>query len=173
MAYYRIEKQEMVDLLEGFGFERVPLPDTTEMVYSYILNKPDVRVYLQVYTSIDPRTGCARDRGEDAIRCIFLDTETGKPVGKTARIHRLETWKKNLTNRLRTMVLLAPKLSEVSCPTCGSQMARRKGQFGPFYGCVNFPDCRGVRKEDDYTHIYNDLEEEAVAFLKSRDKWER
>ena len=28
------------------------------------------------------------------------------------------------------------------CPECGSQLKKRKGKFGPFWGCVNYPDCR-------------------------------
>jgi RecB family exonuclease len=28
------------------------------------------------------------------------------------------------------------------CPECGSQLSKRKGKFGPFWGCINYPDCR-------------------------------
>lgn len=35
---------------------------------------------------------------------------------------------------------------EVRCPKCGAEMVRRRGKYGEFYGCSNFPDCRGVRK---------------------------
>lgn len=30
----------------------------------------------------------------------------------------------------------------VICPKCGSEMVRRAGKFGEFYGCSNYPDCR-------------------------------
>lgn len=31
----------------------------------------------------------------------------------------------------------------LSCPNCKSAMRVMQGRFGPFYGCVRFPDCRG------------------------------
>lgn len=35
---------------------------------------------------------------------------------------------------------------EILCPKCGSEMVRRRGKFGEFYGCSDFPRCRGTRK---------------------------
>lgn len=35
---------------------------------------------------------------------------------------------------------------EVCCPSCGAPMVRRKGKFGEFYGCSDFPRCRGTRR---------------------------
>lgn len=31
------------------------------------------------------------------------------------------------------------------CPSCGGQLRERKGKFGAFMGCVNFPECRYTR----------------------------
>lgn len=28
------------------------------------------------------------------------------------------------------------------CPECGGILKKRKGKFGPFWGCVHYPDCR-------------------------------
>ena len=33
-----------------------------------------------------------------------------------------------------------------SCPVCNFPMARRNGPSGPFWGCHQFPRCRGTRK---------------------------
>lgn len=33
----------------------------------------------------------------------------------------------------------------VKCPDCGQPMKSRKGQYGTFWGCVNYPICRGTR----------------------------
>jgi DNA topoisomerase I len=30
------------------------------------------------------------------------------------------------------------------CPKCSSEMKLRFGKFGPFLGCSNYPDCRGI-----------------------------
>ncbi|MFC5775519.1 restriction endonuclease [Ectobacillus antri] len=35
--------------------------------------------------------------------------------------------------------------NEVVCDKCGSEMKIRKGPSGLFYGCTNFPTCRGTK----------------------------
>lgn len=35
---------------------------------------------------------------------------------------------------------------EILCPKCGADMVKRSGMYGEFYGCSNFPRCRGTRK---------------------------
>jgi hypothetical protein len=32
-----------------------------------------------------------------------------------------------------------------SCPQCGGPMRLRSGEFGKFWGCLSYPDCRGKR----------------------------
>jgi ribosomal protein L37AE/L43A len=39
----------------------------------------------------------------------------------------------------------APAVSDVMCPECGSKMVSRKGQFGVFWGCSKYPNCKGTR----------------------------
>ena len=62
------------------------------------------------------------------------------------------TFEQALTER-RTMVLAFAARSAagdaieidplLACPSCGSAMRQLSGAYGPFYGCVRFPDCRG------------------------------
>jgi DNA topoisomerase-1 len=33
---------------------------------------------------------------------------------------------------------------DVRCPECGKPMIRREGRFGPFYGCQDYPACKGI-----------------------------
>ena len=35
---------------------------------------------------------------------------------------------------------------QVSCPLCGNEMVKRKGKYGVFYGCSQYPRCRGTQK---------------------------
>ncbi|MFB6357081.1 MAG: type I DNA topoisomerase [bacterium] len=35
------------------------------------------------------------------------------------------------------------------CPECGSEMNLRKGRWGKFWGCSNYPDCEGTKPVDD------------------------
>jgi hypothetical protein len=32
-----------------------------------------------------------------------------------------------------------------ACPKCNSEMVKRKGTYGMFWGCSRFPDCKGSR----------------------------
>ena len=34
------------------------------------------------------------------------------------------------------------------CPECGSLLKERKGKFGPFIGCTNYPNCRFTRPKE-------------------------
>lgn len=36
--------------------------------------------------------------------------------------------------------------SDVYCPSCDSRMKLRKGKYGPFYGCSNYPQCKQTVK---------------------------
>ena len=36
-------------------------------------------------------------------------------------------------------------VSTPTCPTCAGPMRLRKGKFGDFWGCMNYPACRGTR----------------------------
>lgn len=38
------------------------------------------------------------------------------------------------------------KSKEHKCPVCGLQMVVRNGRYGKFYGCTNFPFCKGTKK---------------------------
>jgi ssDNA-binding Zn-finger/Zn-ribbon topoisomerase 1 len=35
---------------------------------------------------------------------------------------------------------------EGPCPKCGEETVLRSGPYGKFYGCSDFPNCRGTRE---------------------------
>lgn len=37
------------------------------------------------------------------------------------------------------------KYEETLCPECNGKMISRTGKFGVFWGCKNFPNCKGTR----------------------------
>lgn len=39
------------------------------------------------------------------------------------------------------------------CPQCGGILKERKGKYGKFYGCSNYPNCKFVRKIDENHNI--------------------
>lgn len=36
-------------------------------------------------------------------------------------------------------------VQELKCPLCGGAMVRRRSAHGPFWGCRDFPKCKGLR----------------------------
>ena len=34
------------------------------------------------------------------------------------------------------------------CPNCGSPMVIRKGKYGAFVACSNYPECKHIKKEE-------------------------
>jgi restriction system protein len=42
---------------------------------------------------------------------------------------------------------LAPSL-DPECQDCGAPMQRKRGRFGPFWGCTRYPDCKGSQPID-------------------------
>ncbi|HAU84569.1 MAG TPA: DNA polymerase III subunit epsilon [Lachnospiraceae bacterium] len=44
---------------------------------------------------------------------------------------------------------LQEEIPTVICPKCGGEMVKRAGKFGEFYGCSNYPNCRGTMNIKD------------------------
>ena len=38
-----------------------------------------------------------------------------------------------------------PPYESVKCPECNGKMISRTGKFGVFWGCKDYPDCKGTR----------------------------
>lgn len=171
MSYYKISMDEMDSLLvDEFGFSKVREGGCLEWIY-YFQHPSTPRFGVKVYSSIDVRTSSARGNGKDALRCVYWDFDANRPCGSTKRIHRTETWANRLSNRLRVMAGVSAKLKRFMCPDCGSAMAKRKGPHGSFYGCLNYPVCRGTRTADEFDSPIKKLEEDAEKFLKEKNKW--
>lgn len=72
--------------------------------------------------------------------------------GKQNRISYLKEWFTAFDARLRearshwrTLRPADPgEEGAPPCPRCQSGTRKREGKFGPFWGCVRFPDCRGL-----------------------------
>lgn len=139
--YTNISKEEMEAFLFPKGFVPVHLENTKELVYAKrIVHK--LALSLRVYTGINP-DGASRDVGKDAIRvCLFWRNIQGeiKSAGGSKRVHRVNGWRFNLQNRLDNW-----EQDFVTCSACGSPMVERKGHYGYFLGCCNYPNCKATR----------------------------
>jgi hypothetical protein len=147
--YYRISQDEMEDLLFNeldFPKQHNPLPNINagELVYGKAFSLGKHALSLRVYSSL--RHGEARDKGSDAIKVALLirrpDGEI-RGIGKAKRVHRVKGWRLNLTKRINSMIESINDIRQ--CPKCGMPMAKRKGSNGEFYGCSDFPNCKGTQ----------------------------
>lgn len=129
-------------LIHGFAFIRIPVRGSVELVYETVISE---ELSIRVYSSLIPTTSAVRDCGEDAIRVCHVfygkDKTFGRIVGTQKRVNRIQTWKKNLLSRIADLLREEPKV----CPVCFGPMVLRKGNFGKFFGCVEYPKCKGTR----------------------------
>ena len=131
---------------------------TWEMVYGkrvYMQGSPR-QLTLRIYTTIDPETGIAREKGSDAIRValfwreILTDSsgnESAAPsklIGGDTKCLRVESWASNLGGRLEHW----PDLIGPECPRCERPMVQRDGKHGAFWGCTGWrkdgPSCNMI-----------------------------
>jgi hypothetical protein len=75
------------------------------------------------------------------VECIKQDWKLGLLSDKKVEeLGLLENFhKENLANKLSRHSGSGP------CPSCGSKTVLKRGRYGRFYGCINFPKCRGSR----------------------------
>lgn len=147
MEYTQISENEMDGFLLDKGFEEIKIKNVKEKVYKYSFTVNDHPVQIRVYSTIDKRTGMARGKGNDAIRVEVykwdVDSEEFVHVGHSKRVHRIETWRKNLGKRLSNVSdMFGP-----ACPNCGDMMVLRDGSNGKFWGCSKYHStgCDGTR----------------------------
>ena len=53
-----------------------------------------------------------------------------------------------LENAEASVAAIAPTVLEKKCPDCGSSLLQRRGRYGVFNGCSNFPKCKYIENED-------------------------
>lgn len=63
--------------------------------------------------------------------------------GKLDRISFLKLFYNNLCEDIDK---IAPQIPEKICPECGSKLVVRKGRYGMFLGCSNYPKCNHIEK---------------------------
>jgi ssDNA-binding Zn-finger/Zn-ribbon topoisomerase 1 len=117
------------------NFVIVNSPLSKEFIYD--IPTKDSRIALRIYSSVDIRTLDTRNIGEDAIRCVLIDVQSGKPIDKGKRTHRMTNWKERL---LEKTLNIQEQINDLKfCKSCGSVMQPRKN--GTFFGCIRYPIC--------------------------------
>ena len=51
-----------------------------------------------------------------------------------------------MTNRehVKNIKQTQHELNQMICPRCGGNLVKRKGKYGDFYGCSNYPNCKFI-----------------------------
>lgn len=137
-TYTKFDRKEFEECLDktNLDFEEVQMKGTKELVYASP-SKNEEFVML-VWSSLDRRTGEARDRGADAIRTVVKHIDTDKPVLREKRTNRIQTWCKNLRKKINSLIARREELK--TCPECGRVMVIRKNQKdgSKFWGCTGW-----------------------------------
>lgn len=53
-----------------------------------------------------------------------------------------DTKKKHVQNVRANIYVRESKIRNGICPRCGGTLIKRKGKYGSFYGCSNYPNCK-------------------------------
>lgn len=66
--------------------------------------------------------------------------------GKLDRVSFLKTFYTNLEQDINKVL---PNIPEKTCPECGSKLVVRRGRYGMFLGCSNYPKCKHIESLKD------------------------
>lgn len=148
--FYDISLDEMSGFLVPRGFEQVEpnkLEGYKEIVFGKRVDQTIgdsdkmLQLTLRVCTGILLETERSRGVGKDAIRVtLVMRYDDGKTLQLSGdkRVHRVETWAKNLGNRLDKWTELLPT---EACPRCNMPLlvkTTRGKQKRKFIGCSSW-----------------------------------
>lgn len=136
--YVRVTSEEFEEFIHDVvpAAEAAHEPGVTEDIYDLPL--PADGLTIRVYSTI--QGDAARDRGDDAIRCVVWNHEHGVPVGGRRKTLRIPTWRKNLREKIEDLYSCWRDHEHGSCPECGAGVLverRPKGgqDWDPFLAC--------------------------------------
>jgi len=69
---------------------------------------------------------------KEKIHCIMLSSNVNDKVTRKEHVKTIHT---NINEK-------ANKTSMNTCPMCGGQLTIRKGKYGEFKGCSDYPKCK-------------------------------
>jgi len=129
-----------------------------EVVFDFA--PPNQRAYVRVYTSLGIGRLAVRECGRDAVRIVVGASPDDRPglfrlLGDKKRIYRTAPKGEHdarvsaFLERLKAAIREGYRqaLHTPVCPACGHPMAIRKNKKdgNKFYGCTEFPQCKGTR----------------------------
>jgi hypothetical protein len=98
---------------------------------------------IVLYSSVSTHTNKARAKGNDTIRVNLYHNTSSKPVRKATRTFRTDNWMVNLQSKIEELISVA--IASEPCTDCDGELIRKKGEYGEFIGCTNFPKCNAKK----------------------------
>ena len=103
--------------------------ETTDKLQEFFSNIINVEYTAEMETDLDD----IADEGKDNIKILKEFYNEFEPLVEKA---------------FDEMEKKAPELTGETCPDCGSDLVIRKGRYGAFTACSNYPTCRFIKKEE-------------------------
>lgn len=117
---------------------------TGEYVYRVPIAERD-DIEIRIFSTIDKNSNRARDKGDDAIRCVIWDNPTESAIGGRKKTLRIKTFCSNLTRKIKELKNQWDSMT-TNCSECGGWMVKREGEYGEFLGCTSYPDCNNTEQ---------------------------
>lgn len=102
--------------------------ETTDKLQEFFSNIINVEYTAEMESDLDK----IADDNLDNIKVLRTFYDEFEPLVKTA---------------FSEMEKKAPKLTGETCPECGSELVIRKGKYGEFTACSNYPTCKYIKQE--------------------------
>ena len=119
--YVKIEDKKFVPTQIGI--------ETTDKLQEYFSNIINVEYTANMETDLD----LIAEENKDNIKILKDFYNEFEPLVESA---------------FTKMEKASPKETGETCPNCGSALVVRKGKFGEFVACSNYPECKYIKKEE-------------------------
>ncbi|EAP0276198.1 DNA topoisomerase III [Salmonella enterica] len=93
---------------------------------------------------VDVLPGTLTNPGLTALWEQMLDEVAAGRVSLNDFMARQSQWVSQLVNQGKSQPLALQVPPSPPCPECGGKTAQRQGKSGPFWGCLNYPECKGI-----------------------------
>ena len=97
--------------------------------------------------SVESNNVCNLNELEDILNMDFGKTITSKQINYVANILR-RYQNNNITEEehIKNIHKTQEDINNNICPRCGSPLVLRSGEYGEFYGCSKYPNCKFKKK---------------------------
>ncbi|EAN4001313.1 DNA topoisomerase III [Salmonella enterica] len=93
---------------------------------------------------VDVLPGTLTNPGLTALWEQMLDEVAAGRVSLDDFMAKQSQWVSQLVAQGKSQPLAMQVSPSPPCPVCGGKTSQRKGKNGSFWGCLNYPDCKGI-----------------------------